>query len=127
MKYLHTMVRVGDLDKSVNFYTEVIGLKHHRTKEYPDGEFSLAFLGYGGETEPFLELTHNWNTSDYELGNAYGHMAFGVDDIYATCEKIEALGGKITRPPGPMKHGKTVIAFFEDPDGYKVELIERKT
>ena len=126
MKYLHTMVRVGDLEKSVNFYTEVIGLQHHRTTEYPDGEFSLAFLGYGGETEPFLELTHNWNTSDYDLGNAYGHMAFGVDDIYATCEKIEALGGKITRPPGPMKHGTTVIAFFEDPDGYKVELIERK-
>ena len=127
MKYLHTMIRVGDLDKSVNFYTEVIGLTHHRTTEYPDGEFSLAFLGYGGDTEPFLELTHNWNTTEYNLGNGYGHMAFGVEDIYATCEKIEALGGKITRPPGPMKHGKTVIAFFEDPDGYKVELIERKT
>ena len=126
MKYLHTMIRVGDLDKSVNFYTQVIGLTHHRTTEYPDGEFSLAFLGYGGDTEPFLELTHNWNTTDYDLGNAYGHMAFGVEDIYATCEKIESLGGKITRPPGPMKHGKTVIAFFEDPDGYKVELIERK-
>ena len=127
MKYLHTMIRVGDLDKSVNFYTEVIGLTHHRTTEYPDGEFSLAFLGYGGDTEPFLELTHNWNTTEYNLGNGYGHMAFGVEDIYATCEKIEALDGKITRPPGPMKHGKTVIAFFEDPDGYKVELIERKT
>ena len=126
MKYLHTMIRVGDLDKSVNFYTEVIGLTHHRTTEYPDGEFSLAFLGYGGDTEPFLELTHNWNTTEYNLGNGYGHMAFGVEDIYATCEKIESLGGKITRPPGPMKHGKTVIAFFEDPDGYKVELIERK-
>ena len=126
MKYLHTMIRVGDLDKSVNFYTEVIGLTHHRTTEYPDGEFSLAFLGYGGDTEPFLELTHNWNTTEYDLGNGYGHMAFGVEDIYATCEKIESLGGRITRPPGPMKHGKTVIAFFEDPDGYKVELIERK-
>ena len=126
MKYLHTMIRVGDLDKSITFYTEVIGLKHHRTTEYPDGEFSLAFLGYGGDSEPFLELTHNWNTSEYDIGNAYGHMAFGVEDIYATCENIEKLGGKITRPPGPMKHGTTVIAFFEDPDGYKVELIERK-
>ena len=127
MKYLHTMIRVGDLDKSITFYTEVIGLKHHRTTEYPDGEFSLAFLGYGGDSEPFLELTHNWNTSEYDIGNAYGHMAFGVEDIYATCENIEKLGGKITRPPGPMKHGTTVIAFFEDPDGYKVELIERKS
>jgi len=126
MKYLHTMIRVGDLEKSVKFYTDVIGLKHHRTTEYPDGEFSLAFLGYGGESEPFLELTYNWNSTEYDIGNAYGHMAFGVEDIYATCEKIEALGGKITRPPGPMKHGTTVIAFFEDPDGYKVELIERK-
>ena len=127
MKYLHTMIRVGDLDKSITFYTEVIGLKHHRTTEYPEGEFSLAFLGYGGDSEPFLELTHNWNTSEYDIGNAYGHMAFGVEDIYATCENIEKLGGKITRPPGPMKHGTTVIAFFEDPDGYKVELIERKS
>jgi len=126
MKYLHTMIRVGDLDKSVKFYTDVIGLKHHRTTEYPDGEFSLAFLGYGGKSEPFLELTYNWNSTEYDIGNAYGHMAFGVEDIYATCEKIETLGGKITRPPGPMKHGTTVIAFFEDPDGYKVELIERK-
>lgn len=126
MKYLHTMIRVGDLERSINFYKNVIGLKHHRTTEYPDGEFTLAFLGYGGDTEPFLELTHNWNTSEYDLGNGYGHMAFGVEDIYAACEKIEGLGGKITRPPGPMKHGTTVIAFFEDPDGYKVELIERK-
>ena len=126
MKFLHTMIRVGDLEKSIKFYTEVVGLKHHRTTEYPDGEFTLAFLGYGGDTEPFLELTHNWSTTDYDLGNGYGHMAFGVEDIYATCEKIENLGGKVTRPPGPMKHGKTVIAFFEDPDGYKVELIERK-
>ena len=126
MKYLHTMIRVGDLQRSIKFYTEVIGLKHHRTSEYPDGEFSLAFLGYGGDTEPFLELTHNWEISEYNLGDGYGHMAFGVEDIFAACEKIEQLGGKITRPPGPMKHGTTVIAFFEDPDGYKVELIERK-
>ena len=127
MKYLHTMIRVGDLERSIKFYSDVIGLKHHRTTEYPDGEFSLAFLGYGGETEPFLELTHNWNTTEYNLGDGYGHMAFGVEDIYAACENIERLGGKITRPPGPMKHGTTVIAFFEDPDGYKVELIERKS
>ena len=126
MKYLHTMIRVGDLERSIKFYSDVIGLKHHRTTEYPDGEFSLAFLGYGGDTEPFLELTHNWNTTEYNLGDGYGHMAFGVEDIYAACENIEKLGGKITRPPGPMKHGTTVIAFFEDPDGYKVELIERK-
>ncbi len=126
MKFLHTMIRVGDLDKSIKFYTEVLGLKFHRQKEYPDGKFTLAFLGYGGDTEPFLELTHNWDTESYDLGTGYGHMAFGVEDIYATCEKIEELGGKVTRPPGPMKHGTTVIAFIEDPDSYKVELIERK-
>ena len=126
MRFLHTMIRVGDLEKSKKFYTEVLGLKFHRETEYPEGEFTLTFLGYGGDTEPFLELTHNWGTDNYDLGNAYGHMAFGVDDIYATCEKIEKLGGKVIRPPGPMKHGTTVIAFIEDPDNYKVELIERK-
>ncbi len=126
MKFLHTMIRVGDLEKSVKFYTEVLGLKFHRKKDYPEGKFTLAFLGYGGDTEPFLELTHNWDTESYDLGNGYGHMAFGVEDIYKTCEKIEELGGKVTRPPGPMKHGTTVIAFIEDPDSYKVELIERK-
>jgi lactoylglutathione lyase len=119
------MIRVGDLDKSIKFYTELLGLKFHRQTEYPDGKFTLAFLGYGGETEPFLELTYNWGTDSYDLGNGYGHMAFGVEDIYATCEKIKELGGKVIRPPGPMKHGKTVIAFVEDPDNYKVELIER--
>ncbi|NIP32040.1 MAG: lactoylglutathione lyase [Candidatus Dadabacteria bacterium] len=126
MKFLHTMIRVGDLEKSIKFYTEVLGLKFHRKKDYPEGKFTLAFLGYGGDTEPFLELTHNWDTDSYDLGNGYGHMAFGVEDIYKTCEKIEELGGKVTRPPGPMKHGTTVIAFIEDPDSYKVELIERK-
>lgn len=126
MKFLHTMIRVGDLDRSIKFYTEVIGLKFHRKTEYPDGKFTLAFLGYGGDTEPFLELTYNWGTSKYNLGNGYGHMALGVDNIYKTCENIEKSGGHITRPPGPMKHGTTVIAFIEDPDGYKVELIERK-
>ena len=120
------MIRVADLEKSMKFYTEVLGLKFHRKTEYPDGKFTLAFLGNGGDTEPFLELTHNWYTDNYDLGNGYGHMAFGVEDIYKTCEKIEESGGKVTRPPGPMKHGTTVIAFIEDPDSYKVELIERK-
>jgi len=126
MKFLHTMIRVGDLERSIKFYTEVLGLKLHRKKEYSDGKFTLAFLGYGGDTEPFLELTYNWNTNKYEFGNAYGHMAFGVIDIYSACEKIKELGGKVVRPPGPMKHGTTVIAFVEDPDSYRVELIERK-
>ena len=126
MRFLHTMIRVGDLDKSIKFYTEVLGLEFHRQTEYPDGEFTLTFLGYGGDTEPFLELTHNWGTDSYNLGNGYGHMAFGVDDIYAACDKIDELGGKVIRPPGPMKHGTTVIAFVEDPDSYKLELIERK-
>jgi len=121
------MIRVGDLDKAKKFYTEVLGLEFHRQTEYPEGKFTLAFLGYGGDTEPFLELTYNWGTESYDLGNGYGHMAFGVEDIHATCAKIEELGGKVVRPPGPMKHGTTVIAFVEDPDGYKVELIERKS
>ncbi|WP_462137620.1 lactoylglutathione lyase [Candidatus Mycalebacterium sp.] len=125
MKYLHTMIRVGDLDRSIRFYTEVLGLVHHRTTDYPDGEFSLAFLGYGNGSEPFLELTYNYGVSEYKHGGAYGHMAFAVEDIKAACDKITELGGRVTRPPGPMKHGKTVLAFIEDPDGYKVELIER--
>ncbi|MEE9252441.1 MAG: lactoylglutathione lyase [Thermodesulfobacteriota bacterium] len=126
MKFLHTMIRVRDLEKSKEFYTNVMGLKLHRQTDYEGGRFTLAFLGLGGDTEPFLELTYNWDTSDYNNGDAYGHMAFGVADIYATCDKIAQAGGKITRPPGPMKHGKTVIAFVEDPDGYKIEFIERK-
>lgn len=126
MKFLHTMLRVSDLDRSEKFYTEVLGLKLHRKKDYEEGKFTLAFLGYQDDSEPFLELTYNWGVSEYEHGNAYGHMAFGVEDIYATCESIRELGGKVTREPGPMKHGKTVIAFVEDPDSYKIELIERK-
>ncbi len=125
MRYLHTMIRVVDLEKSIHFYTEVLGLKLHNRKEYPEGKFTLVFLGAGGDSEPFLELTHNWETSKYELGNAYGHMAFGVKDIYGACKKLVEAGGKVTRQPGPMKHGTSVIAFVEDPDGYKVELIER--
>ena len=125
MRYLHTMLRVVDLEKSIRFYTETMGLKLHRRDDYPDGKFTLAFLGAGGDTEPFLELTHNLETKHYDLGNAYGHVALGVKDIHGACARIAECGGKVVRPPGPMKHGKTVIAFVEDPDGYKVELIER--
>lgn len=126
MKYLHTMIRVVDVEKSIHFYSQVLGLSLHSRREYPEGKFTLVFLGAGGDSEPFLELTHNWETNQYEKGNAYGHMAFGVKDIYQACEAITKAGGKITRPPGPMKHGKSVIAFVEDPDGYKVELIQRE-
>ncbi len=121
------MLRVGDLDRSLDFYTRVLGMQLLRKKEYPDGRFTLAFVGYGPEeTHPAIEFTHNWDTTSYELGKGYGHIALGVEDIYATCDALRAAGAKITREPGPMKHGTTVIAFVEDPDGYKVELIERK-
>ena len=126
MQYLHTMLRVTNLERSLRFYTEVLSLKLHRRNDYPDGKFTLAFLGAGGDSEPFLELTHNWETESYDLGNAYGHVALGVKDIYAACQTIAKQGGKISRAPGPMKHGHTVIAFIEDPDGYKIELIERR-
>ena len=128
MQLLHTMLRVGNLEESLKFYTEVLGMKLLRQKDYPDGKFTLAFVGYGDESDStVLELTYNWGVEQYNLGDAYGHIAIGVDDIYATCDEIKARGGKVSREPGPMKHGSTVIAFVEDPDGYKVELIQLGT
>ncbi|MBE9123278.1 lactoylglutathione lyase [Tychonema sp. LEGE 07199] len=127
MQLLHTMLRVCNLEESLKFYTEVLGMKLLRQKDYPDGKFTLAFVGYGDESDTtVLELTYNWGVTEYNLGDAYGHIAIGVDDIYGTCEQIKARGGKVSREPGPMKHGSTVIAFVEDPDGYKVELIQLK-
>ena len=127
MQLLHTMLRVGNLEESVKFYTEVLGMKLLRQKEYPDGKFTLAFVGYGDDSDhTVLELTYNWGVEKYNLGDAYGHIAIGIDDIYATCNEIKARGGKVSREPGPMKHGSTVIAFVEDPDGYKVELVQLK-
>jgi lactoylglutathione lyase len=122
------MLRVGNLEKSLDFYCNVLGMKLLRQKDYPGGEFTLAFVGYGDESDhTVIELTYNWGVEKYDLGNAYGHIALGVDDIYDTCEQIKAQGGKVTREPGPMKHGSTVIAFVEDPDGYKIELIQLGT
>jgi lactoylglutathione lyase len=127
MKILHTMLRVSDLDKSIEFYTQVMGMKLLRRRDNEEYRYTLAFVGYQDESEgAVLELTHNWDTHEYDLGNAYGHVALEVDDIYATCSIIENLKGKISRAPGPVKGGKTVIAFVEDPDGYKIELIEKK-
>jgi lactoylglutathione lyase len=121
------MIRVGDLEKSIKFYTEVLGMRLLRRHDYPEGEFTLAFVGYGDEAEhTVIELTYNWGVDHYDLGNGFGHIALGVSDIHAVCDEIRARGGKITREPGPMKHGATIIAFVEDPDGYKIELIERK-
>ena len=127
MRILHTMFRVGDLERSLAFYTEVLGMRLLRRQDFPDGRFTLAFVGYGDEAEnAVLELTHNWDTPSYELGNGFGHLALEVDDAYAACEQIKARGGKVVREAGPMKHGSTVIAFVEDPDAYKIELIQRK-
>jgi lactoylglutathione lyase len=127
MRLLHTMIRVGNLEESLKFYTEVLGMKLLRQKDYPDGKFTLAFVGYGDESDhTVVELTYNWGVDKYDLGNGFGHLAIGVDDIYKTCEEIKAQGGKVTREPGPMKHGSTVIAFIEDPNGYKIELIQTK-
>lgn len=127
MRLLHTMLRVGDLDRSIDFYTTVLGMELLRRTDYPDGEFTLAFLGYGPESEQtVLELTHNWGTEAYEPGTGYGHIAIEADDVYAACDEIKARGGTIVREPGPMKHGTTVLAFVEDPDGYKIELLGKK-
>ncbi|MEL6229553.1 MAG: lactoylglutathione lyase [Cyanobacteria bacterium J06636_28] len=127
MRLLHTMLRVGNLDKSLQFYCDVLGMTLLRQKDYPGGKFTLAFVGYGDESDhTVLELTHNWGVDSYDLGEGYGHIALGVDDIYTTCEAIKARGGEVVREPGPMKHGSTVIAFVSDPDGYKVELIQLK-
>ncbi len=125
MRLLHTMLRVGDLERSIAFYTEILRMRLLRRKDYPGGRFTLAFVGYGEESDStVLELTHNWDTSSYDIGSGYGHIALGVDDIVGVCDQIRAKGGNVVREPGPMKNGTTVIAFVEDPDGYKVELIE---
>jgi len=122
------MLRVGDLDRSLAFYTEVLGMRELRRQDYPGGRFTLAFVGYGLESEgAVLELTHNWDTPSYDIGNGFGHVAIEVPDAYAACEQIRKHGGKVVREAGPMKHGTTVIAFIEDPDGYKIELIQKKT
>lgn len=124
MRILHTMLRVGDLDKSLAFYTEVLGMQLLRRKDYPEGKFTLAFVGYGSEADnAVIELTHNWDTPNYDLGNGYGHIALEVPDVYKACDDIRARGGKITREPGPMMHGNSILAFVEDPDGYKIELL----
>jgi lactoylglutathione lyase len=126
MRILHTMIRVSDLEKAKRFYCEALGMKVLREKEYPDGKFTLSFLGYGSEDETaVIELTYNWGKSDYVVGDAWGHVAIGTHDIKAAVEHVRAKGGKVTREPGPMKHGTSIIAFVEDPDGHKIELIER--
>jgi lactoylglutathione lyase len=127
MRLLHTMLRVGNLQRSKEFYTQVLGMKLLREKDYPEGRFTLAFVGYGDEEQhAVLELTHNWDTPKYQLGNGYGHIAIEVEDAYRACEEVRKRGGKVTREAGPMKHGTTVIAFVEDPDGYKIEFIQKK-
>jgi len=126
-RYLHTMLRVGDLPRSVAFYTTHLGMKELRRNDVPDGKYTLVFLGYGDDsTETVLELTYNYGLTAYEMGGAFGHLAIGVPDIYATCEAMRAAGVKISREPGPVKFGTTLIAFIDDPDGYKIELIQRK-
>ena len=125
MRLLHTMLRVGDLEKSIEFYTDILAMQLLRRKDFPDGKFTLAFLGYGDESvNTVLELTHNWETSDYDLGNGYGHIAISVEDVYAACDQLKQSGGEVVREAGPMKHGTTVIAFVKDPDGYLIELLQ---
>lgn len=127
MRILHTMLRVGDLEKSIDFYSKVLGMRVLRRKDYPEGKFTLAFVGYQDESNAtVLELTHNWDTEKYDLGAGFGHIAIEVDDAYMACEMVKKRGGKVTREAGPMKHGVTVIAFVEDPDGYKIEFIQKK-
>jgi len=127
MRMLHTMLRVGDLERSLRFYTDILGMRLLRRNDYPEGKFTLAFVGYGDEADStVLELTHNWGVDKYELGSGYGHIAVAVEDARKACEEVRRRGGKVTREAGPMKHGHTVIAFVEDPDGYKIELIERR-
>ncbi len=126
MRILHTMLRVTNLERSLEFYTQVLGMRELRRRDFPEGRFTLAFVGYGDESEQAaLELTHNWDVDHYDLGDAYGHIAIQVDDVYAACDRIRAAGGTITREPGPMKHGTTVLAFVADPDGYKIELLAK--
>jgi lactoylglutathione lyase len=125
MRMLHTMIRVGDLERSIRFYCEVLGMTLLRRRDYPSGRFTLAFVGYGSEEHhTVLELTHNWDTDRYELGDGFGHVALGVEDIYGACDELARRGASIVRPPGPMKHGGSEIAFVEDPDGYRIELIQ---
>lgn len=127
MRLLHTMLRVTNLERSIGFYTELLGMELLRRKDYPEGKFTLAFLGYGDESEiTALELTHNWETDSYELGNAFGHLAIEVEDVYAACDAIKAKGGQVVREAGPMKHGSTILAFVRDPDGYMIELLGTK-
>ena len=127
MRLLHTMLRVGNLDRSLTFYTEVLGMRLLRRQDYPEGKFTLAFVGYEDEQDgAVIELTHNWDTASYELGTGFGHLAVEVDDAYAACDATRAKGGKVVREAGPMNHGSTVIAFVEDPDGYKIEFIQKK-
>lgn len=128
MRLLHTMIRVGDLERSIKFYIEVLGMRLLRRQDYPEGKFTLAFVGYGDESDhTVLELTYNWGTSTYNLGNGFGHIAVEVDDAYQACLDVKQRGGKVTREAGPMQHGTTVIAFVEDPDGYKIEFIQKKS
>ena len=127
MRILHTMLRVGDLDKSIAFYSDVLGMKLLRRSDYPEGKFTLAFVGYQDEVAgAVLELTYNWGVSAYDMGNAYGHIAIEVEDAHKACELVKQRGGKVVREAGPMQHGTTVLAFIEDPDGYKIEFIQRK-
>jgi lactoylglutathione lyase len=128
MRLLHTMIRVGDLQRSIDFYTKVLGMRLLRKSDYPSGRFTNAFVGYDDESRAaVLELTHNWDTKSYDMGSGFGHVAVEVEDAYKACDEVKKRGGKVTREPGPMKHGTTVIAFVEDPDGYKIEFVQRKT